>query len=287
MKKIRIVGLLLILVMMSTLLEGCFRKGENDPFITFSSRKSRMSGVWDITEFTGDYLLKLNSGENRKVFLKQSGSSVSETTEYINMATATQDSLGAGQDTTIEWKGKLIEAFFDIRADGTFDYAFEYTLTMVHSTEYPDGDSLVGIYAPTTNHFTLDSTMKRNYRTEYRGRWNFLSNVDGMKNKERVIFEIENAAFVYNMATTFTYDFLEDDLPNNSDTSYSIQSLESENYKYANGEFSILWSLDKLKGSEATMMRELDYIYTHALTGFVGYKTTKKGNELIEMEQTK
>jgi hypothetical protein len=45
--------------------------------------------------------------------------------------------------------------------------------------------------------------------------------------------------------------------------------------------------LDKLKGAEVTMIRELDYIYTHALTGFVGYKTTKKGSELIEMEQEK
>ena len=110
MKNFRIVGVLLILVMMTTLLEGCFRKGENDPFISFSSRKSRMSGVWNITEFTGDYLLKLNSGENRKILLKQSGASISETTEYINMSTETQDSLKAGQDTIIEWKGKIIDA---------------------------------------------------------------------------------------------------------------------------------------------------------------------------------
>jgi len=287
MKNFRIVGLLLILVVLSTLLEGCFRKGENDPFISFSSRKARMSGRWDIAEFTGNYLLKLNSGENRKINLKQSGSSVSELTEYINMATETQDSLQAGQDTSIEWKGKIVEAYFDIRADGTFDYAYEYTLEMTHSKFFPEGDSTVGIYAPTSYAFTIDSTMKRNYRTEYRGRWNFLNNVDGSKKGERVIFEIENAAYVSNLAITYVYDFDIDDLEIEHDTSFSTQSLESENFKYANGEFSTVWYLDKLKGQEATMMRELDYIYTHALTGFEGYKTTKKGTEMIEMSQQK
>ena len=292
MKKFRIIGLLLIVVMMSTLLEGCFRKGENDPFISFRSRKARMSGSWTITEFTGDYLVKLNDGENRKILLKQNGITISETTEYINMSQHTQDSLQAGQDTTIEWKGKIIDAFYEIREDGTFDFAYEYTLEKTHSKYYENGTTLpITPYFPAYPGmpFTIDSTMTRNYRTEYRGRWNFLDDVDGYKYRERVIFEIENAIHLTNRAVTYVCDAEDDDgkwdLGNPVDTSFSSQSLESINHKYANGEYSILWELDKLKNLEVTMLRTLDHIYTHALTGFEGYKTTRKGTEFTELEQ--
>ncbi len=294
MKKFRIIGLLLLVVMMSTLLEGCFRKGENDPFISFRSRKARMSGVWTITQFTGDYLKKLNSGENRTILLAQNGTTISETTDYIGMSSATQDSLQAGQDTTIEWKGKMIDSYYDIREDGTFDFAYEYVLEKTHSKNYENGnpDSVPPFFpAFPGKPYNLDSTMKRNYRTEYRGRWNFLDDVDGYKNRERVIFEIENATYITNYSVTYVLDAEDDDgkwsQGDPVDTTFSSQSLESVSHKYANGERSILWELDKLKNLEITMTRNLDHIYTHALTGFEGYKDTRKGSEIVEMEQAK
>jgi hypothetical protein len=287
MKKYRIVALLLTVVVMSTLLEGCMRKGDNDPFVSFKSRKARMTGVWDITAFTGNYLEKLNSGENRQILLQQTNTSMSETTDYIKMSEATQDSLGAGQDTSIEWTGKIIEAFYDIRKDGTFDFAYEYYLDVTHTKTLSEGSSTIGIFAPTSNPFTIDSTLTRTYRTEYRGRWNFLDDVDGYQKKERVIFEIENATYLINYSTTFVYDFEDDDLEDEGDTTYSTQSFESVSHKYANGEYSILWEIDKLKNLEITLKRELDHIYTHALTGTEGYKFARKGDELIELIQEK
>ncbi len=313
MKKFKIVGLLLIVVVMSTLLEGCFRKGENDPFISFRSRQARMSGNWTITEFKGDYLEKLNSGENRKIILKQNGNSISETISYIGMSAETQDSLQAGQDTTIEWKGKIIEAMYDIREDGTFDFAYEYTLEKTHGKAYDEGYNYTiptykynpdyPLYTPSNPPadfkyffppypgvaFKVDSTMKRNYRREYRGRWNFLDDVDGYLYRERVIFEVESSTYLTNYSVTYILDADDDDGRWDDgdpvDTTFSSQSLESTSHKYANGEFSILWELDKLRNLEITMMRELDHIFTHALTGDAGYKHTKKGNELVEMEQ--
>lgn len=289
MKKFRIVGLLLILVITSTLFEGCFRKGVNDPFISFRSRKARMTGIWDITEFNGIYHEKLNTGENRDIILHQTNKTISETTDYIKISQATQDSLGAGQDTSIEWKGQMIDSYYDIRDDGTFEFAYEYVLEKTHFKVFEEGSSTVGIFAPTSLPFRVDSTMSRNYRTEYRGRWNFLDDVDGYNNKERIIFEIENATYLTNYATTFVYDAEEDELtyPDPTDTTYSTQSLESVNHKYANGEFSILWEIDKLKNMEATFTRKLDHIYTHALTGTEGYKYTNKGSELVELIQEK
>jgi len=288
MKNFRIFGFLLLVVVMSTLLEGCFRKGENDPFVSLRSRKARMTGVWDITEFKGDYLRKLNSGENRKIDLIQSGTSISETTHYIDMTEATQDSLFCTtSDTTIEWKGKMIEAFYDIRKDGSFDYAFEYTLEMTHSTDFPEGSSTIGMFAPTNNPFRLDSTMKRNIRTEFRGRWNFLYDVDGYKKKERIVFEIESVTYLWNNAITYVYDFEDDDLPIETDTTYSTQNFASTSQKYANGEFAFLWEIDKLKNLEITLMRDVDQITTQASTGSSGSKNTEKGSELLEMVQEK
>lgn len=292
MKKFRIIGLLLVVVVMSTLLEGCLRKGENDPFVSFRSRKARVTGTWSVADFTGDYLLKLNTGENRKILLAQVGNSVSETTEYINMSAKTQDSLSAGQDTIIEWKGKLVEAIYDFKKDGTFKYSYEYTLEKTHSKNYEEGnpDAITPFFPPYPGKaFSIDSTMTRNYRTEYVGRWNFLDDVDGYKNRERIILEIEDARFITNYAVTYVCDAEDDDgfwdLNDPVDTSFSSQSLQSVNHKYANGENSILWELDKLKNLEITMIRELDHIYTVASNDIFGYKHTEKGSELVELEQ--
>ena len=277
---------------MSTLLEGCLGKGDNDPFLSFSTRTSRMSNLWDVTKFNGDYHLKLNSGENRIITFRQSGLSVSETTDYIKMSEATQDSLQAGQDTTIEWKGKLLEAFYDIRDDGTFDFAYEYVLEKTHSKKYEDGNpNPITPFFPAYpgKPFTMDSIMTRNYRTEYRGRWNFLDKIDGWKDDQRIVFEIESASLVTNYSVTYVCDADDDDgtWANNDpvDTTFSSQSLESVYEKFANGENNDVWEIDGLNGSSVTMKRPLDYIFTHALTGLEGYKSTKKGSELFELEE--
>lgn len=290
MKKFRIIGLLLIVVVMSTLLEGCLRKGENDPFVSFRSRKARVTGTWSVAEFTGDYLLKLNTGENRQILVSQVGQSVSETTEYIDMSPATQDSLSAGQDTTIEWKGKLVDGFYDFKKDGTFKYGYEYTLDKTHSKSYEDGSTEAIAFFPAFpgKAFSIDSTMTRNFRTEYVGRWNFLDDVDGYKNKERIVIEIEDARFLTNNSVTYVLDAEDDDgvYPGDPvDTSISSSSFQSVNHKYANGEHSIVWELDKLKNLEITMIRQLDHIYTVALTDTLGFKSTRKGSEIVELEQ--
>ncbi|MBN2668663.1 MAG: hypothetical protein JXR60_05470 [Bacteroidales bacterium] len=290
MKKFRIVSLLLLVVVMSTVLEGCFRKGEEDPFVSLKSRKARITNTWDFSTFTGDYLLKLNSGENRYITLfQESESKISETTQYVNMTDATRDSLQAGQDTTITWDGKIIEAYYEIKDDGTFEFAYEYVLEKTHGKYYENGTSQsINSFWPAFpgKPFRVDSTMSRNYRTEYRGRWNFLDKYDGYKKRERVVFEIENATYITNYSTYYVFDAEDDDgvWPGDPvDTTYSHQSLESINHKYANGEYSIIWELDKLKGKEMKLYRELDHIYTHALTGYEGYKSTRKGNETVEL----
>ncbi len=286
MKKFKIVGFLLILTLTSVVLEGCFKKGEEDPFISFRSRKARLSGEWTINVFTGDYFVKFNSGENREIDFHQTDkTTISEYTTYIDMTSATQDSLHAGQDTSIEWKGRVIEGKYIFREDGTFDYAYEYTLEKTISKYFEEGSDSVGIFAPVSDPFRIDSTLTRNYRTELRGRWNFLYNVDGYKKKERIVLEVENATYLTNYAVTYVYDFDDDDLEGVGDTSFSTQTLESVSHKYANGEYNLLWEIDMLKNLETKWSRTLDHIYTHALTGSEGYKHTHKGTELIEMAQ--
>jgi len=291
MKKFRIVGFILLITFMSTLLEGCFGKGENDPWLSFSSRKARMSNDWDIVKFNGDYFLKLNSGESREILIRQSGNTISETTSFINMSQETQDSLQAGQDTTIEWKGRVIEAYYNISEDGTFSFSYEYTLEKTHGKYYENGKSTpITPFFPAYpgKPFTMDSVMKRNYHTEFRGRWNFLNDIDGWNEDERVVFEIESASYILNYSVTYTCDAEDDDGRwDNSDpvdTTFSSQILESTVLKYANGEHSDLWAIDGLNGSSVTMNRPLDLIYTHAFTGTEGYKRTRKGSELYELE---
>ncbi len=291
MKKYRIVLLILTAVMMSTLLEGCFKKGDNDPFISLRSRKARITNKWQIKDFKGDYLVKLNSGENRQIDLIQSGSKISEIVDYTKMSQSTQDSLSAGQDTTITWKGKMVESTYDIRKDGSFEFVYEYILEKKHSKSYMENgfNEPISTFWPAFpgQNFIVDSIMSRNYRTVYRGKWNFLNNIDGYKKKERIIFEIEDASYITNLSTKYIFDAEDDDgvFPENPvDTTFSTQSLESVNHHYANGEVNILWEIDKLKNKEVTLKRVLDHVYTHALTGTEGYKSTRKGTETVEME---
>jgi hypothetical protein len=285
MKKYKIVALLLTVVVMSTLFEGCTRKGEEDPFISLRSRKARMTGLWTVSSFTGNYKEELNTGERRSIEMKHTGKTVSETTEYIKMSEATQDSLKAGQDTTITWDGKIVEANYDIRKDGTFNFIYVYELEVTHSKTLSEGSSSIGIFAPTPNPFRIDSTLTRRYKTEYRGRWNFLDDIDGYKKHERIIFEVENATYQTNESTTFVYDFEDDDLAVETDTTFSTQSVEVTTHKYANGEHSIVWEVLMLKNKEAKFRRDLDYIYTYVYRGELGDNYAKKGDELVELVQ--
>ncbi len=290
MRNRKVLVLFLVAVMTATLFEGCFKKGDEDPFISLRSRKARITQDWEVSGFEGKYLVKLNSGENRFIDLKQTGNEISETTEYTKMSQTTQDSLSAGQDTTIVWKGKINDAYYKIKNDGSFEFVYEYTLEKTHRKEYLENgyNQPISTFWPAFpgQNFSVDSVMKRNYRTVYKGRWNFLHNEDGYKNKERIIFEIEDAVNITNLSTTYIFDAEDDDgvFPNNPvDTTFSRQSLESVSNKYANGERSILWEINKLRSKEVTFKRMLDHIYTHALTGTEGYKETKRGSESIEL----
>ncbi len=290
MKNRRAFVLLLVAIMTATLFEGCFKKGDEDPFISLRSRKARITNKWKVSSFDGNYLIKLNSGENRLVDLKQTDSKIVETIEYTKMSSETQDSLSAGQDTTIAWNGKIIEAYYDIKKDGSFEFVYEYSLEKTHRKEYLENgyNNSIGSFWPPFpgQNFTVDSVMKRNYRTVYKGRWNFLYNEDGYKNKERIIFEIEDAVNITNLSTTYIFDAEDDDgvFPSNPvDTTFSRQSLESVSNKYANGERSVLWEINKLRGKEVTLSRVLDHIYTHALTGTEGYKKVRRGSESTEL----
>ena len=276
------------------MLSSCSKSDDNTSLggtNLLASKTIAMSNNWNILKFDGDYLMKLNSGERREIVIKQSDTTISETISYISMSAETQDSLQAGQDTTIEWKGKINEAFYEIREDGTFDFVYEYTLEKTHGKYYENGkpDPIPPFFpAYPGKPFTIDSVMKRNYRTTYSGRWNFLYNVDGWNEFERVIFEIENASHITAYSATYICNAEDDDGSWNSgdpvDTTFSRQDLEITVYKYANGERNEIWEIDELNDEFVTIKRSLDFILTHTITGYGGYKKTLSGSELYKLE---
>ncbi len=293
MKNFRIFSALLAVVMMLTLLEGCFKKGDNDPWISFRSRTARLAGDWTVDQFNAKYSKKLASGENRNITLNQSGTSFKEIIEYLQMSAETQDSLKAGQDTTITWKGKMVNRKWRIDKNHSFEFVYEYKLVKTASKNYEEGSVTEGIFAPTNKAFMLDSTLIRNYTVEYSGHWAFLGGGDGYKNKERVTFNIEKQIYTSNISTTYTYDAEDDDdsYPNPIDTSFTVSSLTIQNNKYSSGEKSIVWDIDKLKNKEITLIRAIDQVNAVSSgktdsTNATGKKlNTVRGNERYELVQ--
>ena len=93
--------LLIVFVSSTFMLESCFKKGPSDPFISFKSRKARMTGDWKIK----DYLLETTTDfiDGEKDIYKFTGTddNVSEKIGYEH-----KDGV---KDTTWTWNGKVVQ----------------------------------------------------------------------------------------------------------------------------------------------------------------------------------
>ncbi len=155
MKKVLFGALALALVAGS--FTSC-KKGENDPGLSFKSRKGRMAGEYTISKMS--VTSTSTSG----------GSTTTETTTIDGTTlTITQSSGGSSTTTT----GTVNTADMTINKDGTYNMVLDFSISQ---------DIFGTTYTTTTNN--NDS-----------GNWSFLGkDKDGeWKNKERVVFNVTNS----------------------------------------------------------------------------------------------
>lgn len=271
MKRYLNILLLIVFVSSTFVLESCFKKGPNDPFISFRSRKARVVGDWKIKDYSIETTTDFIDAEKDYYKFVGTDDAVSETIGYSNKQGV--------KDTTWTWTGIVVaggeastERVFLFDKNGKVTYKFHYIL----SEFYEEKDEEATDPA-------IDSTLSIERKLYNTGTWNFLYNVDDYKKKERVsiVWEYIDFEQINNKKEIWRYDD-EDENPT-QEFNYSTRQ-QSRSYYY-NGENTELWVLDKLKSKEIYMYRYLDNNYKENYENAAIENTSLKGYEAYELEQ--
>ncbi len=259
MKKIN----LLVLAGAIVFASSC-KKGENDPGLSLSSRKARVSGEWNVSK------MMVDETETGTIY-----DWVTSTDKpYTDVSKYTVDG------TNLTWSSSYTYNGVTTSTDGTGtvkvnNYTFEKdgNFTSELEVEFVDVDNSVSGVTVTTT--TVDKTTST-------GTWNFLGGVEGdYKNKERIILNTLNSSTETKttVVTVVTGGTTTTDSDANTYTS-----------TYANGENSQVWALDRLAGKEMVAKGESNQSWTtsnsYTPSGGTTTTTTDNGSTVGKTEIT-
>jgi hypothetical protein len=241
------------------------KKGENDPFFSFRTRKARVTGYWDFANMDRQAFTKLPNGEfyNETLTLAD---------ENINLKI---DSTQTSHDTSYTISGKVKEAYYKFEKDGRLDYLLRYELT-----------DPITKYDEITDLTTYEKTITT-IEIKGNGTWNFLNKIDNYKNKERLslVFESLN----HKTTISYTIDIQDADGISVGGFPQIYNSVSNQENKWANGEFAQVWVLDMLKNKELHMYRQLDNLdlssYYSSIDPVTSSSTTTIGLESVILKQ--
>ncbi|MBL0049741.1 MAG: hypothetical protein IPP32_16800 [Bacteroidetes bacterium] len=167
------------------------RKGEDDPFFSFHTRKDRVAGAWVVSNYTGEFNTDYSYPSKKTktvVFVQNFG--------LVNYSQSTSDTAG----TFVELKGKVSQANYYFYKNGKWSSVLEYYL-----------------YAPqAVGGFYISKT-----RYENDGTWEFQDKTDGMKKKESMLVKTENEKHFYYTYSTFLGTVV-DSVADSSSVTYGI-----------------------------------------------------------------
>jgi len=234
----RLTGYALIILVLSSILvfDSC-KRGDDDPFFSFRSRKARVTGDWSFETKESNIMQYFSNGYQTNIKFKVTGETVSETVDLIN----TPDD---GSETR---NGVIKEAFYRFDKNSKMEYLFHYELE-VDSTSVDENTNITTYYKYVWT-----------YKDRATGSWNFLSSIEDngvnkYKNKERLslIYQTYNTSEYY-ISNIRSVD--EDGVTVFS--SFSSTSSSHEN-KFANGENAQIWVLKELRNKKIVMERDVD-----------------------------
>lgn len=243
MKTKKLLMALVAVVIMAPSFQSC-KKGENDPGISFSSRKARVAGEWTVTDMSMENTYTDDDGDVSKMESTYSGSK--ETVVSTN-------SDGDKVTTVYTYSERMIT----FEKDGNYSESWSRNKTSV-AIDYADAS----ITDPpiTILEDQLDGGIARTMTKT--GTWSFLTADDaaGFKNKERIVINItsqtETGPDQYFDPSTFEF----------------LWGTETTKETMGNGEMSIILPISQLKGKE--MMLDGEF------AGSWDYSTTDpNGNE--------
>lgn len=199
------------------------KKGENDPFMSLSSRKARLSGDWELSDYSATQTVDYSNGDKQVVTSTYSSGTINTANSYTPEG---------GSTTTTNSVITINAATYTINKDGTFTSEFNTTSV----SEYSYNDIWTG-----DDHTVVSTTVSTQSTT---GNWSFVNKLKGeYKNKERVVL---NTLTDNSTSQTTTVD--------NNDTqgteSTSTGDMVATTTNYSTGEQSETWDIDQLKGKE-------------------------------------
>ena len=236
MKRYSILFLLLVLVT-GSMFFGC-KKGQDDPFFSFRSRKARIAGDYNITSKALSYKTVYEDGRQFQTDFVITGATQKETVKVLGQA-----SVLGGDSVIINGYGKPINAKGTVNQNvitfdkkGPFNSVYEYTIVAVILNE--EGG------------FT--TTITYTYREETRGSWDFLSGVDNFKKKERISMILEDSRITETRITRINY--VDDPSLNPPDETWR----HDIGVKYANGESSQILHIRELRSKKMVFEQEIN-----------------------------
>jgi hypothetical protein len=201
------------------------KKGENDPALSLSSRKARISGEWNVTGQNGT-----------STYTSGNWSSSTTTSLSGSTLTTTQSTTNSGTTTSSTSTRTITDHSWVIEKDGTFSRTYNYTYT-------EEEEDIWGLSTTTTT-YTITSMQT--------GTWSFVGKAkDAYKNKERVVFNVLSATETENEAWETRL---------NSDNSLVDDGTSSSNSsdEVSSGEWTWTFDIDQLKGKEMVWMTKGD-----------------------------
>ena len=194
------------------------KKGENDPGLSFSSRKARVAGEWDVTGWEFSSTNTESDGDSQTSTGSLSG----------NTVTITNTSTSGGTSVTNTSTITINEYSFTFGKDGTWS-GVNNTTTVDVSNDWP----LTGWTTTSTTVSTGTSS----------GNWSFVGKVKGeYKNKERIVMNTLTST-----GSDQTTDVVTDDGGTSTSTVGDTYQYTSN---YHSGEVQDTWEIDQLKGKE-------------------------------------
>jgi len=222
------------------------KKGEEDPFLSLSTRKARLCGEWTMNAY---------SFESRDV---KHGSTNWSTTSFVDNKL---NSLSIFDNDSIRNSKTIISYTITIDKDGTWKRLSEANCVRVVNFESAPG---IGTY---TYHELITES----------GTWAFVNATKNeYKNKERISLSTTENRYE-NLGGTSIYEW--------KDPSVEPMNFNSDGYitieTFANGEKTVIYDVSMLKSKEMKWVREDDYSYSEGMPD-LQEPSTATSSETIE-----
>lgn len=240
--------IILSIIMVLPFINGCLKKGSDDPFVSIYTRKARIVGEWTIETYFSD--VKTTVGED--------DSNQTRTVLQIDGLNWDETFYILGTDSIRETEGTILQYKYKFDKNGYFQSIYEYEIVESKYDEEEDVDT------------TITTTSKH----EFNGTWNFLGGIDDYQNKERLALVITEEKVLDLISK---YIVSEDEEGAGS----TIFTSEATTRRFANGEMSTIWTLRSLKNKEILMNQNINTFYVQTINGSgvavtnVGYQDQK------------